>query len=141
MSLTPESDPTEAPLGLPANTEQRVDELWFADGTLIVQAGKSLFRVYGGILARESPIFHDMLAIPQPNDAETMDGCNVVRLTDDAWDLKCFLKAIFDYKSVDYVRRSASLTDHITPDIFSPSRTKPTLIRSPGYFVSVEVPG
>ncbi|KAJ7758987.1 hypothetical protein DFH07DRAFT_919094 [Mycena maculata] len=73
-------------------------ELWFNDGTLVFVTATSRFRIYSGLLAKESPIFRDMLALPQPEDAETMDGCPVVRLPDDGRDVGYFLKALFDYK-------------------------------------------
>ncbi|KAJ6535751.1 hypothetical protein B0H19DRAFT_1184114 [Mycena capillaripes] len=75
-----------------------VDQLWFEDGTLILGAGNSLFRVYGGLLAKRSPVFHDMLGIPQPEFAEVVDGCPVVYLPDNERDLNCFLSALFDYE-------------------------------------------
>ncbi|KAJ7765624.1 hypothetical protein B0H16DRAFT_1523681 [Mycena metata] len=74
----------------------RVDELWFFDGGLVVQAEQSLYRVSGGILAARSPVFKDMLSFTQPPDAETIDGCPVVRLPDRAADVTCFFRAIFD---------------------------------------------
>jgi len=77
-----------------------VDEVWFQDGTLIIEAEGSLFRVYGGLLGAESPVFHDMLEFPQPEGAESIDGCPVVHLSDSAPDVNCFLKALFDYKCV-----------------------------------------
>ncbi|KAJ6567020.1 hypothetical protein B0H19DRAFT_1374356 [Mycena capillaripes] len=49
----------------------RVEELWFSDGGLVVQAEESLFRVSGGILA-------------------------ALILPDSATDVTCFFKAIFD---------------------------------------------
>ncbi|KAJ7765622.1 hypothetical protein B0H16DRAFT_1523676 [Mycena metata] len=77
-------------------TLTRVDELWFFDGGLVVQAEQSLYRVSGGILAARSPVFKDMLSLTQPPDAETIDGCPVVRLPDRAVDVTCFFRAIFD---------------------------------------------
>ncbi|KAJ7914371.1 hypothetical protein B0H13DRAFT_2190058, partial [Mycena leptocephala] len=74
----------------------RIEELWFKDGTLMLTAEGSLFRVYGGLLAKRSPVFHDMLQIPQPEDAELFDGCPVVHLPDNKCDLRCFLNALFD---------------------------------------------
>ncbi|KAJ6548102.1 hypothetical protein DFH09DRAFT_1366967 [Mycena vulgaris] len=79
-----------------SGTPTRVEELWFSDGGLVVQADHSLFRVYGGLLASRSPVFKDMLAFPQPPDAETIDGCSVVRLPDSAMDVTTFFRAIFD---------------------------------------------
>lgn len=78
------------------NTPTRVEELWFSDGNLIVQAETSLFRVYGAFLAARSSVFKDMLSFPQPADAEMVEGCPVVRLHDSADDVTCFFKAIFD---------------------------------------------
>jgi hypothetical protein len=79
------------------NTPTRVEELWFSDGGLVVQAEQSLYRVSGAILAARSPVFKDMLSFTQPPDAETIDGCPVVRLPDSAADVTCFFKAIFDF--------------------------------------------
>ncbi|KAJ7689796.1 hypothetical protein B0H17DRAFT_602129 [Mycena rosella] len=78
------------------NTPTRVEELWFSDGSLVVQADQSLFRIYSGILAAHSAVFKDMLAFPQPPDAETIEGCPVVRLPDSSRDVTAFFKAIFD---------------------------------------------
>ncbi|KAJ7657259.1 hypothetical protein DFH06DRAFT_1197809 [Mycena polygramma] len=88
-SLRPES---------PADQFRRVEELWFRDGTLVLVAGSSLFRVYRGQLAKRSSVFNGMLEMPQPASAETIDGCPVVRLWDDERDLGYFLNAIFDYE-------------------------------------------
>ncbi|KAJ7232030.1 hypothetical protein B0H12DRAFT_203245 [Mycena haematopus] len=78
------------------NTPTRVEELWFEDGGLVVQAEQSLFRVSRAILAARSSVFKDMVAFTQPPDAETIDGCPVVRLLDSADDVTCFFRAIFD---------------------------------------------
>ncbi|KAJ7825280.1 hypothetical protein B0H14DRAFT_2369046 [Mycena olivaceomarginata] len=78
------------------NTPTRVEELWFSDSGLVVQAEQSLFRVSGAVLAARSPIFKDMLSFTQPPDAETIDGCPVVKLPDLATDITCFFRAIFD---------------------------------------------
>ncbi|KAJ7612185.1 hypothetical protein FB45DRAFT_1065544 [Roridomyces roridus] len=75
---------------------QRVEELWFSDGNLIIQAGSSQFRVYRGILASRSPVFQDMLSFPQPPDSELVDGCPFVSLPDSEMEVRVFLKAIFD---------------------------------------------
>ncbi|KAJ7684254.1 hypothetical protein DFH06DRAFT_1155121 [Mycena polygramma] len=78
------------------NTPTRVEQLWFSDGGLVVQAEQSLFRVSSGILAARSLVFQDMLLLNQPPDAETIEGCPVVRLPDSAADVTCFFRAIFD---------------------------------------------
>ncbi|KAJ7221390.1 hypothetical protein GGX14DRAFT_353760 [Mycena pura] len=85
----PNADPTVA---------QRVQDLWFPDGNIILQAGNTQFRVYQGILAARSPIFQDMLSlrVVQPQDAELVEGCPLVHLPDSANEVTAFLKAIFD---------------------------------------------
>ncbi|KAJ7106402.1 hypothetical protein C8R43DRAFT_1045799 [Mycena crocata] len=74
---------------------QRVPDLWFEDGNLVIQAGDTQFRVYRGILAKRSPIFQDMLSLPQPADSELVAGCPMVRISDSALEATAFLKAIF----------------------------------------------
>ncbi|KAJ7612161.1 hypothetical protein FB45DRAFT_1065523 [Roridomyces roridus] len=75
---------------------QRVEELWFPDGNLIIQAGSSQFRVYRGLLASRSPVFQDMMSFPQPPDSELVDGCPLVLLPGSEMEVRVFLKAIFD---------------------------------------------
>lgn len=79
---------------------ERVDSLWFPDGNIVICAHNVLFKVFRGILAARSPVFADMLAFPQPEDAETIDGVPVLHLDDSAADTMYFLKAIFDYECV-----------------------------------------
>ncbi|KAJ6567025.1 hypothetical protein B0H19DRAFT_1067279 [Mycena capillaripes] len=74
----------------------RVEELWFSDSGLVVQAEQSLFRVSGAVLAARSLVFKDMLSFTQPPDAANIDGCPIVRLPDSAVDVAYFLRAIFD---------------------------------------------
>ncbi|KAJ7490872.1 hypothetical protein FB451DRAFT_1124434 [Mycena latifolia] len=74
---------------------QRDPELWFEDGNLVLQAENSQFRVYRGILAARSPVFHSMLSFPQPPDSELVDGCPLVHLPDAESEVAEFLSAIF----------------------------------------------
>ncbi|TCD63778.1 hypothetical protein EIP91_004961 [Steccherinum ochraceum] len=76
-------------------------DLWFDDGNVILAAGNTLFRVYRGLLANASPIFRDMFSIPQPADAETMEGCQVVYLDDPEWDMEIFLELLHKGYSMD----------------------------------------
>jgi hypothetical protein len=72
---------------------QRVEDLWFEDGTLILQAESSLFRIYKSILSIKSSILRGILAKPSKN---SIDDCPVVCLDDPAEDLTYFLKAVYD---------------------------------------------
>ena len=64
----------------------RHPNLWYEDGTVILIVEKTGFRVYRGLLAQHSEVFHDMLSLPQPTTAVSdtlFEGCPVVRLTGD----------------------------------------------------------
>jgi hypothetical protein len=56
------------------NEPQRVQDLWFEDGNLVIQAGNSQCRVYRGVLATRSLVFKDMLSFPQPSDSELVEA-------------------------------------------------------------------
>ncbi|KAJ7059583.1 hypothetical protein C8F01DRAFT_1145027 [Mycena amicta] len=86
---------------------RRVDGLWFPDANLVIQAEHTVFRVYGHFLGRHSSVFADMLALPPPPDAETYQGCALVRLPDSADDVCHFLKALMYY---DYFEPSPAPT-------------------------------
>ncbi|KAJ7184642.1 hypothetical protein C8R46DRAFT_938626 [Mycena filopes] len=74
----------------------RVQELWFEDGNIILQAGNTQYRVFRGILAARSPVFQDMLSFPQPPASELVEGCPLVHLHDSATEVTVFLRALFD---------------------------------------------
>ncbi|KAJ7452258.1 hypothetical protein FB451DRAFT_1282971 [Mycena latifolia] len=97
-SDSPLPESPRIPDGSPRAHCHRVEELWFNDGTVVLVAGLSSFRVYGGLLAKRSPVFHEMLAFRQPEDAEAVEGCPVVYLEDHEDDLRCFLNALFDHE-------------------------------------------
>ncbi|GJE90725.1 hypothetical protein PsYK624_068690 [Phanerochaete sordida] len=70
------------------------EELWFPDGTVVLQAGVMRFRVYKGVLAKDSTFFADMFAIPQPAEAESYQGCPLVVIHDSEEDARAFLLAL-----------------------------------------------
>ncbi|KAJ7459350.1 hypothetical protein FB451DRAFT_1272563 [Mycena latifolia] len=86
----------EQTAGSPRPELVRSNEVWFEDGTVVLQAEKTLFRVYRGVLAAQSPIFRDMFAIPQPPTGETYEGFPLVILPDSSDDLRLFLLATHD---------------------------------------------
>ncbi|KAF7979806.1 hypothetical protein HWV62_40866 [Athelia sp. TMB] len=75
---------------------------WFEDGTIIIHAQSTRFKVYRGMLAEKSAIFADMLSLPRPASSSTTedddfdDGCPVVRLSDTAEDWGCMLDNLFN---------------------------------------------
>jgi hypothetical protein len=97
---------------------RRHPDLWFEDGSVVLCAEGTLFRVHMSLLSRHSVCFRDMFAIPQPSrnpgittqcvqtklgpaDARDdhlreYDGCPVVHLHDIAEDVGNLLTALYD---------------------------------------------
>ncbi|KAJ7764046.1 hypothetical protein DFH07DRAFT_939210 [Mycena maculata] len=75
----------------------RSTDLWFDDGTIVLQVETTLYRVYRGLLSSRSAVFRDTFSIPQPAEdgAGEIEGCPVVRLHDREKDFTRFLKALF----------------------------------------------
>ena len=93
----------------------RHPDLWFADGSIILQAETTRFRVHTSVLARKSQFFRDLFSLPQPQCASssssspkevtrldrssldsTVDGCPLLVLHDSAEDLANLLVAFYD---------------------------------------------
>ncbi|TRM56193.1 hypothetical protein BD626DRAFT_441327 [Schizophyllum amplum] len=80
---------------------QKVEDLWFPDGNVIIRAGERICRVYKGFLTSQSPVLADMFSIPQPPDAQTMDGLPVVVFPDAPEDVLHWLKAMLFPRSFE----------------------------------------
>ncbi|KAF7353758.1 BTB domain-containing protein [Mycena venus] len=83
-------------LGVLELEPKRVIDLWFEDGNVVIQAEDYQFCLFRSFLTTRSPIFKDTFSIPQPEDAERINGCPVLRIHDSASDAAHFFKAIFD---------------------------------------------
>lgn len=88
----------------------RHPEYWFSDGSLVLRARSTLFRVHQSQLCRKSTFFRDLFSLPQPNpplpETETIEGCPVLDLHDPPADVASLLKAIYDgpYVCLHHVR-------------------------------------
>jgi hypothetical protein len=88
-------------------------DLWFSDGSVILKAEDTLFRVHISQLSRHSAFFRDLFSLPQPPhsgrnrslstsssksvlDGTVLDGCPVVYLHDTAEDVGNLLTALYD---------------------------------------------
>ncbi|KAI9061826.1 hypothetical protein FKP32DRAFT_1575208 [Trametes sanguinea] len=76
---------------------KRDAELWFEDGNLVLVAGDTEFKVYRGPLIAHSPVFKDMLSLPQPEERDRPDSsdtrsCPVIPLYDSPDDLRHVLR-------------------------------------------------
>jgi hypothetical protein len=76
----------------------RSQVVWYDDGNFIIRAEKTLFRVYGGLIAAQSTVFADMFKMPaRPHGfQETVEGCPIVCVHDPAEDICRLLRAMHD---------------------------------------------
>ncbi|KAM5544471.1 hypothetical protein V8D89_002131 [Ganoderma adspersum] len=75
-------------------------EFWFSDGSLILCAQSTLFRVHISQLCRKSVFFRDLFSLPQPPqsdpDERQLEGCPVLDLHDSPEDVANLVKVIYD---------------------------------------------
>jgi len=71
--------------------------LWLDDGSVVIQAELTQFRVHRTMLSRHSQVFRDMFSVPQPVVSEdNIEGCPLVHLPDSAQDVTHLLSALYD---------------------------------------------
>ncbi|KAJ7056264.1 hypothetical protein C8F01DRAFT_1155437, partial [Mycena amicta] len=85
-----ESDAESAALALMETTRS---DLWFEDGSIVVRAEKTIFRVYEGILAANSAVWKEMVSNLN-SEAPLIDKCPVLCLDDTAQDVESVLKTL-----------------------------------------------
>ncbi|KAF7359171.1 hypothetical protein MSAN_01258800 [Mycena sanguinolenta] len=91
-----ETNGTGLEIGVLNIEPKRVIDLWFEDGNVVIEAEDYQFCVFKSFLTTRSPIFKDTFSIPQPEDAERINGCPVLRIHDSATDAAHFFSAIFN---------------------------------------------
>lgn len=70
--------------------------VWYDDGSVVLQAECTQFRVHRTLLCQNSTIFTDMFSIPQPSQEESLvEGCPLVRLSDSAEEVETVLRALY----------------------------------------------
>lgn len=86
----------------------RHPDLWFKDGSVVLRAENTLFRVHISQLSRHSAFFRDLFSLPQPriqssisncvdvDEGLQMEGCPVIVLHDSAQDVENLLTALYD---------------------------------------------
>lgn len=77
----------------------RSEDLYLRDGTVVLQAQETRFRVSSSVLSRQSAVFEGLFSLPQPADAESHDGFPLITLHGDTpADVRDFLLTIIDAK-------------------------------------------
>jgi len=81
--------------------DQQDEDFSFSDGSIVLSAKNAdenlvYFRVHKSVLAKNSPVFEDMLTMPTPANQDSYDGLPLVHLHDDAKHLKEVLTIFYD---------------------------------------------
>ncbi|KAJ7707371.1 hypothetical protein B0H17DRAFT_1032527 [Mycena rosella] len=71
-------------------------EIWHPDGSVVLQAGNTQFRVHWSVLSLHSSFFRGMQGLPQPQDQPSVEGCPIVELSDSVEDVKHVLAALYN---------------------------------------------
>ncbi|KAJ6495804.1 hypothetical protein C8R47DRAFT_1116453 [Mycena vitilis] len=75
---------------------KRSEEIWHSDGSIVLQAENTQFRVHLTVLAMHSVYFREQ-GKSQPVDQPSTDGCPIIQLEDaSSTDVEYLLKAIYD---------------------------------------------
>ena len=82
------------PWQIPSEDLERHAELWLEDGNIVLVAQNVGFRVYKGILTKQSPVFEDLFSAQETRADETYDGVPVVRLFDSPVDVGHLLRVL-----------------------------------------------
>lgn len=80
--------------------------MWLDDGSIILHAENTQFRVHRSVLAMNSTVFQDMFGIPQPQREPTVDGCPIVHLSDSAQEVEHVLNALYKRYALIMMRPS-----------------------------------
>jgi hypothetical protein len=74
----------------------RHPDLYMDDGSVVLLAENTVFRVYLKWLGQKSEVFSNLASFDkvQPAHSEMYDGCPLIRVSDTAEDLACLLVAM-----------------------------------------------
>ncbi|KAI8995705.1 hypothetical protein BD414DRAFT_409771 [Trametes punicea] len=71
---------------------------WFDDRSVVLVAQRTAYRVHRSLLARASPVFHDLFTIAHPDTHAFPSGQPVVHVSGSAHDVKGFLHTLYDWR-------------------------------------------
>ncbi len=94
-TLSPRQDDQQETDRLPTISRSK---FWLDDGSVVIQAEYTQFRVHRTLLARHSSVFRDMFSVPQPisSSERLIEGCPVVHLSDSKQDIEYMISALYD---------------------------------------------
>ena len=88
------TNPTTSPL-------ENFEPFDVPDANFIIRSSDNVnFRVHKSLLALASPIFKDLLSLPQPSDREIVDGLPVVQLSESSELLNSLVSMLYPVPTV-----------------------------------------
>ncbi|TFY50774.1 hypothetical protein EVJ58_g10895 [Rhodofomes roseus] len=72
----------------------RSPRFWFRDGTTFIGVGQTLYRLYGGLLANQSPIFYGMYHLPSQVDGSS-ETCPIYLWGIETLEFEALLELVF----------------------------------------------
>ena len=104
---TRDQEADRSPERRPRLTHRRVRDadLWFEDGNVLLIAQDVEFLVYAGLLTKHSPVFRDMLSLPQPGPSSGVGAPDVpeIELMDHPRDVRRLLEGLMMGNDLRYV--------------------------------------
>lgn len=79
---------------IPPEALERYEEFWLEDGNIVLVAQNVAFRVYQGLLTKQSAVFKDLFSSAETRADETYDGVPVVRLFDSPVELRHLFRVL-----------------------------------------------
>ena len=71
------------------------------DANFIIRSSDNIyFRVHKSVLAMASPVFEDLVSLPQPSDCEVIDGLPVVQLSEGSELLNSIISMLYPVRMV-----------------------------------------
>ncbi|KAF7336891.1 BTB domain-containing protein [Mycena venus] len=110
MSSPPAERQSRTSLSFPTDSSAvtRSATIWHPDGSVVLQARQTQYRVHWSVLSLHSSFFHGMLGLPQPPEQPSVDGCPIIELSDSDSDVENLLRALYD--PLFFVQRALPLS-------------------------------
>ncbi|KAI0796264.1 hypothetical protein BC629DRAFT_1592496 [Irpex lacteus] len=106
-----------SPSSAPQDTEVRLSpsyvhdaEYYLDDGNVVIAVQNTVFRVHRSVLSMHSDVFRDMFAVSQATTAETLDGCPLIHLQEDARMFGKMIDTFYRGTTSDYANPRATWT-------------------------------
>ncbi|KLO04044.1 hypothetical protein SCHPADRAFT_841083, partial [Schizopora paradoxa] len=90
--------------------------LYFQDGSIVIQVGNTLYKVFASILSDRSQVFQDCFSLPRPQaQGDGLDDENPVLLSDNDFDITNLFHFLFYMCARDHAINALDTMVQLTP--------------------------